>query len=538
MRELKFFRGRTATPATVHADDNLVVLEAEVKWVVRGPQAQLDRLAAALPPGRYTLDPGSLRLSFINQVGRFAVPGLGVLELRSHKLSERDFDALLADVAGVTAMLPFADHDGAGATHYPELTADPSLLYAAFVYLRQILSPAAPRAEQLQAAITAILAAPHERLVTVSELTQFRAARAVCMSALQRAISRADTWERCELGDVMTPWRQFAGSRAPRTIESTGARPSRDTAENQFVKHFLEHSRSIVRALLDRTRVLPRPDSSFTLRLRRDGEAMMGGLDHLLRASLWRQVGPLRQVPHGSTVLQRRHGYDAVLRHDIRLRALTRLAPLRELWRDLITIKDVARLYEIWCYLAVVDVMRARLGEPERALVVHTGDFSAKLQWGVEVWWRGGVSARYNPSFTKQSRPGQTGLYSTSILMRPDVCVVISAGPTRGLFVFDAKFSHHKGRVQHADLHVMHTYRDALRFGDGSDAPLCVRSAWVLFPGRPEGHVRYRARDGESAALAGIGAIPLRPQEVAGGATRAVLTDIIAEILPAPRPGP
>ena len=46
MRELKFFRGRTATPATVHADDNLVVLEAEVKWVVRGPQAQLDRLAA------------------------------------------------------------------------------------------------------------------------------------------------------------------------------------------------------------------------------------------------------------------------------------------------------------------------------------------------------------------------------------------------------------------------------------------------------------------------------------------------------------
>ena len=64
-------------------------------------------------------------------------------------------------------------------------------------------------------------------------MTPFRAARAVSMSALQRAIGRADTWERCELGDVITPWRQFAGGRAPRTIESTGARPSRDTAENQ-----------------------------------------------------------------------------------------------------------------------------------------------------------------------------------------------------------------------------------------------------------------------------------------------------------------
>lgn len=530
MRELKFFRAGSRSPAAVHAADDLVVLESEVRWVVHGPPAQLDRLAAALPPGRRTASDGSLRLAFINEVGRFAVPGLGVLELRSRKLSEREFDSLLADIARVAAALPFADHDGAGAAHTPETTADPALLYHAFVYLRQILSPAAPRSEQLQAAIAAIVAAPHERLVTDSRPAPFRAARAVSMKAIERAIARPDDWERHAPGEMPTPWQQVAGERTPRTIESSQVRSSRDTAENQFVKHFLEHARAILRELLRRAGSTLKPGSPFVARLRADGDVMLAALDLLLRAPLWKEVGPLRQVPHGSTVLQGRHAYAAVLRHDIRLRALARLGPLRELWRDLIAVKDVARLYELWCFLLVVEAITSRRGAPERALVEHNGAVAAKLPWGIEVRWPDGISARYNWTFS----PGRASAapHSTSVLMRPDICVVLPTGPTRGLFVFDAKFSHHKGRAQHADLHVMHTYRDALRLTCGSSEPLRVRSAWVLFPGTAAGFARYPAETGVCAALAGIGAIPLRPPATPGGADLAAVIDVLCEFIP------
>ena len=116
-----------------------------------------------------------------------------------------------------------------------------------------------------------------------------------------------------------------------------------------------------------------------------DAGLMLQQLDSLLRPMFWRDVGPLREVPAGSRVLQSRHGYADVLRHDTRLRCLARVSALRELWRDLLAVKQVSRLYEVWCFFSVVEVLQTWLGEPVRAEVLRVDEFATALPEAVEL---------------------------------------------------------------------------------------------------------------------------------------------------------
>lgn len=508
LQDLEFFRGKATAPAPVHESHDLVILTAEDEWFVAGAAGDLAEFARGLPAGYVRPVGASLRMKFVNEVGRFAIPGAGVLELSSGKWRDRDFDAMLADLARIAAGLPFAERAGPGVAITHERPTDESSLYHAFIYLRQILSPAAPRCEQLATAIAAILAEPHERLLHEQRRVPIHAVRGVSGLALQRAMTRGDTWERVAPGAVSTDWSRACGDFVPRSLESPTSRPSRDTAENRFVKHFLTHARAIVRAMAEHTRHW---DGLFRQRVTQDAEVMLQRLDALLRARLWREVGELRQVPAGSRVLQSRRGYVDILRHDTHMRCLAEVSALREVWRDLIAVKQVSRLYEVWCFFAVVEALKGWLGEPVQARVTHEVGLTESLREGVEVTWASGIRALYNPTFSQPA--GRNGHHSYSVELRPDICIVVPEGSAPGLYILDAKFAREIERdsAKTADLHKMHVYRDALRMRVGPGPAWRVRSAWALFPGEEDSITAWAAEDDVPAVVAGVGTLSIRP---------------------------
>jgi predicted component of viral defense system (DUF524 family) len=221
-------------------------------------------------------------------------------------------------------------------------------------------------------------------------------------------------------------------------------------------------------------------------------------------------------------VLQRRAAYREVLRSSVLLRAASRALPLSEPdVARLLEVKNVAKLYELWCGFHLLGVVRELLGAPVEAAPIRCDAFGATVQYELQARWGSGVEVAVNPTYTLKS--GWHGR-SRSVTLRPDFAVYIPAGPAPGLHLFDAKFR----RAAEADgtsealvddLHKMHTYRDAIRE---------ARSAWVLYPG--DGCALFLDVPGASLPL-GVGAFPALP-----GQSNEELRSHVAKLLGVPAP--
>src|SRR5260221_13483940 len=101
-------------------------------------------------------------------------------------------------------------------------------------------------------------------------------------------------------------------------------------------------------------------------------------------------------MPTSSTVLQGRRGYRDVYRHASRYRLSARWLPLDEIeLAALLELKDIAKLYELWCFFRVADAVSARFGEPAPAEHTRSDDFEVITPSGLELGCAGGVSLVY-----------------------------------------------------------------------------------------------------------------------------------------------
>ncbi len=230
----------------------------------------------------------------------------------------------------------------------------------------------------------------------------------------------------------------------------------------------------------------------------------------------------MRRIPVESTVLQRRRGYREVFRHFIRMRMATRI-PIAAT-DDLLEIKDVAALYELWTFFEVEDAVSRVVGPPSVAESPVTTKLQQYLPCDLRVAWDDGTELFYNLRFSRSRKARR----SYSLPLRPDV---VLRTPSGDVTAFDAKFrlrkleeivpegeevkdadvaGERRGVFKQADLYKMHTYRDALS----------VPSVWILYPGHDFRFFEDRA-DGRivktpgelGLPLEGVGAIPLRPGE-------------------------
>ena len=205
----------------------------------------------------------------------------------------------------------------------------------------------------------------------------------------------------------------------------------------------------------------------------------------------------------------------------------------------MLELKDIAELYELWCYFEVEAAVSALLGPPAEASAPALDELGAKLPWSFRVAWpNAGVELFYNLSFSRSAKAANR---SYSVLLRPDIVLRIAEGRSAGDHLFDAKFKvqalgdvvptdpeavedeqpERRGVFKRGDLYKMHTYRDALPR---------ARTVWILYPGtelqffdEADGVIRDAGRVRGDAA--GVGAVPLRPGD------RKALVEVVQRLL-------
>lgn len=485
-------------------------VDAEHEWVAHADATALDSLCLALGSAAQRLAPNMALLSFGNAVGRYSLGAEGWLDVRSGKWEEHHYQAMLADITEWSAALPF--HAGApSALPYSRSEVDaPDVLYHAFVWLRHaLLEGSSP----LLGGLHAVLADPHRRMVADERLVAAELASRVSARALDEIAAGLRPLLRVQAG------RGIAGSSFfPIEITEQVSRASVDTAENRFVKAFLESCSFIVEAM--RRRVGGR-GAALAIRVCGDCDAMDGLLAQVQRHRLWADVGRMTMFPASSTVLQRRSAYREILRHHVLMRMASKALPLDATEvEQLLEVKDIARLYELWAAFAVIDAVHHVNGPPVHAERAHDDGLSAKVGSGILARWADGTEVVYNQTFTQAS--GFRGARSRSLRFRPDVAIWIPTGASQGLHFLDAKFrldgsiadgEAEDSSFKHGDVHKMHAYRDAIP---------AARSAWVLYPGMES--AAYL--DDGPQGVSGVGAISLCP----GGDNprlRALLADML-----------
>ena len=194
--------------------------------------------------------------------------------------------------------------------------------------------------------------------------------------------------------------------------------------------------------------------------------------------------------------------------------------------RDLLELKNIALLYELWTIFRLVHEISAVLGsQPVRSGRLASDLFQTAFAAGGTFEWDPGVRLVYNQRFSK-SRRGRGHSYSVPLV--PNIALRVPDGPNAGLHLFDAKFRVHAltdvglaaDDEDTADEKVresagsLHAYRDAI-----PDA----RSVWILYP---VGEFRFFAVPGGGGLAVssserlpgefeGVGTIPVAP--VVGG---------------------
>jgi hypothetical protein len=475
-------------------------LEAEETWVFEGPVASIDVLHRALEGWCERTAGTVLRVRFGNTVGVFRLPGLPTLLVASGKWGDREFDRMLEDLVRVAATLPFSA-GAAGPLPYDRTAIAADVLYNAFIYLRHILSPSAPEEARIAPALEAVVRHPHRRFRARDQRVALDQVRRVdaktCIDLVSgRDLVRIVAGTGGALGNSLR-------DHLPQRVTERRVESELDCPENRFVLAFLRQAEAIVDAI--RRAIQAEPHGRFRVRVLSDCDELERRLRPFLRRELWEGVGQMMQVPTGSTVLQGRRGYREVFRHFVRLRLAATCLPIdRQLARDLLESKDIARLYELWTYFTVVDAVRAVLGEPSRAVRVEATAFGANVRQGFVVEWATlGVRVAYNQTFTRAGR----GSYS--LPLRPDVTITLANGDVH---ILDAKFkvrwsdvdleeedaTASVGAFSRDDLNKMHAYRDAIRN---------ARSAWVMYPG-----TLFREFE-EGEGVSGVGVVPVSPGE-------------------------
>jgi predicted component of viral defense system (DUF524 family) len=310
---------------------------------LRDPPRRWRQLEA--PTHARTIITGTLRLRSHAGVIGFSTPFGGTLhaEVVCRKLNYFDeFKALIDSLAEKTAELLLA-YDSPVSVSFAKadkLAANESALY---FLMRYVMSPG-----KLPLAAQEIIADPHTILI---ERVDVSAVEGIDEADEELIISQLDVSALVIWGPLA---RLFPGY-TPRELPRRDTFESLDTQENRYAKAFLEHCRTIAQRL----------ESGMELRRRRAAEREARGwrltLDEVLQHGMWREIGPLGNIPANSQTLQRKRGYRDMFRYDMALRLSLRMSWQQgaDLAEGLIgDIRPVSQIYEYWCFLTLREVLR------------------------------------------------------------------------------------------------------------------------------------------------------------------------------------
>jgi predicted component of viral defense system (DUF524 family) len=303
---------------------------------------------------------------------------------------------------------------------------------------------------------------------------------------------------------------------------------SNDTQENRFLKHVLGQISSKYALLKGRIESIRDASPEFKAEMR----AMFDTLKHLQRNPFFRTVGRFKGLNQESLVLQKATGYSQVYRT---WNLLRRSYSLNDGIYRLQT-KDIATLYEIWCFIEVSHIVKELLG-----LDVEMEHYNRMEMNGLFTWELGkGEHSRilfrkdgvelaelvYNPKSTdkENNQIGMENLVVPTVPQKPDIVLQLTKNDLQKdmkmTYLFDAKYRI-DGRVNGVDtppddaINQMHRYRDAIYYKEHSSAELKkeIIGGYILFPGDGNKLDIEVSKFYKSIGEVNIGAFPLRPKD-------------------------
>ena len=302
---------------------------------------------------------------------------------------------------------------------------------------------------------------------------------------------------------------------------------SNDTQENRFLKYALGQITAKYEFLKRRIETI----KNFSGIKKEEMDDMLATLKHLQRNPFFRTVGRFKGLNQESLVLQRAAGYSQVYRT---WNLLRRAYSLNDgIYR--LQSKDIATLYEIWCFIEVSHIVRELLGIKQeevdhRNRMEMNGIFTWELGKGEHsriLFRKDGVELAelvYNPKHTGNDNISMDNMVAPTVPQKPDIVLQLTKDDLQeGMkmtYLFDAKYRI-DGKVNGVDtppddaINQMHRYRDAIYYKDYDKNQLKkeVIGGYILFPGDGEPADVQVANFYKTIGQVNIGAFPLRPKD-------------------------
>ena len=319
---------------------------------------------------------------------------------------------------------------------------------------------------------------------------------------------------------------------------------SNDTQENRFLKFALHQISKRYEDLRQRIEAVKTASGTMKSAMLATSET----LKRLQHHPFFRTIGRFKGISQESMVLQKATGYSQVYRT---WNLLRRAYSLNDgLYR--LQTKDIATLYEIWCFIEVSHIVKAQLHLDDedvehRNRMEMNGIFSWELGKGEHsriLFRKDGVELAelvYNPKNADKENDnvGMKDLVVPTVPQKPDIVLQLTKNDLQqGMkmtYLFDAKYRI-DGKDRGVDvppedaINQMHRYRDAIYYKDYDANALKkeVIGGYILFPGDGEPNDVAVSKFYKTIKEVNIGAFPLRPKDVEN---RKLLENFIDELI-------
>lgn len=372
----------------------------------------------------------------------------------------------------------------------------------------------------------AIIANPHtvlERCAESKPIEKVRKLdRAMLRSLLRRQVRKPSGME------------TDAGLPLPAKLPDLIRRTTYDTPENRYIKYLLTRTASRLQQIASTSETGDddadmSAEEKFFDHFRPIARKMLREVERLIQNSFLRHIQPSAERIDRSQVLQKHPTYSAFARTARLLNGgLSATGGVLG-----IGIKHIAELYEYWCFLKLVSLLRQRFELKQQSLVKlkHTR-VVVTLEKGKQAAVRfiGATGEQIELIYNR------TFIDLPTLPQRPDNIIQLTNGET--LHILDAKYRiafDNRYLQQFAtpgptpeDINTMHRYRDAIVLpevlGGGGYKRGAVKDAVVLFPYLDEGTYKDH-RFFSSIKKVQIGGLPFLPK--ASSLVEAHLEDLL-----------
>lgn len=485
------------------------------------------------------------RINFRNSVGTvrlsiFEEEIFFYAEIVTSKLEyEDEFQILLNDLADIHSELILQLDNPAGVIFDIDHDSN-STIQAEIMHLRRLMRP-----ERLPHAISTIIGYPAIRNTTKTLIETSAFVTCPDFSELQTNAIQLEWSVGGHLADVFNGF-------TPVSLPVFQITNNKDIVENRFVKKCLGE------LIFRIDNIMNKIDSKAYYPTINNLIKWRNLVATLLNHPFWNDIGDCNEYPH-SILIQNRIGYrdffQDILSFEFGVSLATKFGEMTTSG----DLKPIYELYEMWCYCQLYSIISdccnlspdstIKLNRYENGLLVDlkrgtggcvSGKYSCRNGEILEV------KLFYIKQFNRLNENDDNWYQSYSAIFKPDFSIAIYQNKKVHWIHFDSKYrldatkwkmeltdqlisgdiAKETMHYNRADLHVMHTYRDAI---------LGSRGCYILYPGKEDynevfirhGDAKYR----HIHSIPSIGAFPLKPNSKSDSISqKAKLADWIKNI--------